>query len=101
MDEKYAALRRLVRGLRLNRGWTQEQLAEKAGLDYKYYQLFELNRTAAPSLKMLERLAKIFSVQPWVLLCDQPDLIKAHTGLDYAKLPIKQRAGRPRARKCR
>ncbi|MDR2462808.1 MAG: helix-turn-helix domain-containing protein [Verrucomicrobiales bacterium] len=95
MDKRYPALRRLIRALRLKHGWTQEQLAERAGVDYKYYQLFELNLTAAPSLKMIERLAKIFSLKPWVLLCDQPDLIKTHTGLDYARLPAKQRPGRP------
>ena len=41
----YLLTRRIVRALRLRRGLTQEQLAERAGLDYKYFQRFELGLT--------------------------------------------------------
>jgi transcriptional regulator with XRE-family HTH domain len=89
-------LRRLARALRVKRGWTQESLAERAGLDYKYYQLFEAGRTAAPSLKLVEKLAGVFGVRPWVLLCDEVELVEAHAGVTVAELSVKHGPGRPR-----
>jgi transcriptional regulator with XRE-family HTH domain len=89
-------LRRLARALRVKRGWTQESLAERAGLDYKYYQLFEAGRTAAPSLKLVEKLAGVFGVRPWVLLCDEAGLVEARAGVTAAELSAKHGPGRPR-----
>ncbi|MDR0351847.1 MAG: helix-turn-helix domain-containing protein [Opitutaceae bacterium] len=89
-------LRRLARALRVKRGWTQEALAERAGLDYKYYQLFEAGRTAAPSLKLVEKLAEVFGVSPWVLLCDEVELVEARAGVTVAELSAKHGPGRPR-----
>lgn len=91
--------RRLVRALRVARGWTQEQLAEKAGLDYKYYQLFESEHTESPSLRMIEALAGVFGLKPWVLLCDDPVLIKKMTGIGTEELAAKRKVGRPRTAK--
>lgn len=89
-------LRRLARALRVKRGWTQESLAERAGLDYKYYQLFEAGRTAEPSLKLVEKLAGVFGVRPWVLLCDEAALVEARAGVSAAELSAKRGPGRPR-----
>ncbi len=96
MATTYITTRRLIRALRMERGWTQEQLAERAGLDYKYYQLFETEHTGAPSLRMVESLAGVLGVRPWVLLCDDPALIKKHTALSPALLTADRKIGRPR-----
>jgi len=97
MAVTYQTTRRLVRALRMARGWTQEQLAEKAGLDYKYYQLFESEHTESPSLKLIEALAKVFGLKPWVLLCDDAALIKKFTKISLGALsaPMKRKLGRP------
>ncbi len=78
----YPLFRRVLRALRVKRGWTQEQLAERARADYKYLQLVQLGKTGFPSLELLERLAKTLGTKPWVLLCDDRKLILSLTGLD-------------------
>ena len=86
--------------MREKKRWTQEQLAEKAGCDYKYLQLFELNRTPEPSLRNIEKLATALGVPPWVLLCDEPHLVAFHTGLDQKEFtqPVVTKPGRPKKR---
>jgi len=96
MSGSHQNLRRLVRALRVKREWTQEQLAERAGVDYKYYQLFECALTAAPSLHFIERIAAVLGVKAWVLLCDDPALVEERTGIAPNKLPSKTKVGRPR-----
>jgi transcriptional regulator with XRE-family HTH domain len=98
MEHDYTSLRRLVRALRLARGWTQEGFAEHAGVDYKYYQLFEAGRTPEPSLKWLGAVAAAFGVKPWVLLCDEPELVRTRTGIDANATETPRRPGRPRKR---
>jgi len=95
MAATYQNARRLARALRMARGWTQEQLAEKAGLDYKYYQLFESEHTELPSLRLIEALADVFGIKPWVLLCDDAALIKKLTGVSLGALSAKRKPGRP------
>lgn len=94
----YPFLRKLVRVLRIQRGWTQEELAEKAGCDYKYFQLFEIGRTSTPALQTVEKLAKTLGTKPWVLLCEDAGLIADATGLDPAQFTrtAHPRPGRPR-----
>src|SRR4051812_3167117 len=94
----YLTTRRLVRVMRIKRGYTQERLAEKAGLDYKHYQLFELGRTKTPDLKTLEKLAQALDVKLWVLLCDDPSLIRSHAGVEPRTLSqsATRRPGRPK-----
>lgn len=94
----YPYLRRIVRALRKRRGWTQEVLAENAGCDYKYFQLFEAGGTAAPTISTVEKLAKALGTKPWILLCDDVALIEKLTGLprdEFLKPPAKK-LGRPR-----
>ena len=50
----------IVRKLRLQRGWTQDQLAEFAGMSVRSVQRIE--RGAAPSLESLKALAAVFEV---------------------------------------
>jgi transcriptional regulator with XRE-family HTH domain len=88
---------RLIRALRRKQGLTQETLAEKAGLDYKYYQRLELGRTEAPMLATLDRLSRALHTKSWVLLCDEPALILKKTGLSAAAIrPVTARPGRPK-----
>jgi len=101
MAATYQNARRLARALRMGRGWTQEQLAEKAGLDYKYYQLFESEHTESPSLRLIEALADVFGIKPWVLLCDDAALIKKLTGASLGSLSAKRKPGRPRKSEMR
>lgn len=51
----------IVRKLRLRRGWTQEQLAELAGLSVRSIQRIE--RGQPPSLESLKALAAVFEVE--------------------------------------
>ena len=55
------ALGRRIRKLRQTRGWSQERLAEHAGLDRSYIAGIEVG-ARNPSLKALEKLAAALSV---------------------------------------
>ena len=93
----YPLFRRVVRALRLKRGWTQEQLAERSHCDYKYLQLVELGRTGTPSLDLVERVAKALGTKPWILLCDDRQLVSDSTGLDSKELlKANRHPGRPK-----
>ncbi len=67
--EAFRNLRTNLKRLRLARGLTQEQLAEKAGMEYKYFQKVESGRWPGLQLRTVERLAKVLGVQAWELLC--------------------------------
>jgi transcriptional regulator with XRE-family HTH domain len=54
-------LARRVRALRLDRGWTQEEIAERAGLSLATYRRFE--RTGRISLERLLKLAVILDAR--------------------------------------
>jgi transcriptional regulator with XRE-family HTH domain len=54
--------------LRRERGWTQEQAAEKCGIGYKLYQLYELGIKQNPGLTSLEKLATGFGLEIYELL---------------------------------
>ena len=54
--------------LRRERGWTQEQAAEKCGIGYKLYQLYELSIKQNPGLTSLEKLATGFGLEIYELL---------------------------------
>jgi transcriptional regulator with XRE-family HTH domain len=57
-----------IRQLRLARGWTQEQAAEKCGIGYKLYQLYELGVKQNPGLLTLEKIAAGFDLDIYELL---------------------------------
>jgi transcriptional regulator with XRE-family HTH domain len=61
-------LLRRLKALRVERGLTQEEFAEKAGLSYKYYQAVEAGRKMNLRLSTLERLAKGHGMEPWQLI---------------------------------
>ncbi len=57
-----------VKQIRLARGLTQEQFAELADLDPKYYQHAEAGRKPNPEIETLLKLAKGCGLQLWELL---------------------------------
>ena len=74
-----------IRKLRRERDWTQRDLAEKVGVDYKNVSNYEVGRLV-PSLKTLQRLADAFGVavqelqnensEEPVLAIEDPELLK-------------------------
>lgn len=57
-----------VKQIRLARGLTQEQFAERADLDPKYYQHAEAGRKPNPGIETLLKLAKGCDLKLWQLL---------------------------------
>ena len=57
-----------VKKYRLKGGLTQEQLAEKTGIDYKYVQRIEGKTPPNATLQTLAKLAKILKIDVWKLL---------------------------------
>jgi transcriptional regulator with XRE-family HTH domain len=57
-----------LRKLRLERGWTQELAAEKCGIGYKLFQLYELGIKKNPGLLTLEKIARGFGLDVSQLL---------------------------------
>lgn len=43
--------------VRKSKGYTQEQLAERSGIDYKYLQKLESSNPSSPTLQVLEKLS--------------------------------------------
>lgn len=56
-----------VKQIRKAKQLTQEQFAERAGIDYKYYQHVEAGRRPNPELNTLEKLAKACGLELWQL----------------------------------
>ncbi len=57
-----------LRQLRKRYGYTQQTVAEKSGLDYKYYQTLEGKSPPNVTVDSLERLAQAFGIKAWQLL---------------------------------
>ncbi len=58
----------MLRILREEKGWTQEELAEKASVERSYLAKLETGVKQNPSLKVLKRLAKSLRVPVTELL---------------------------------
>ena len=52
-----------LRELREKHGWTQEELAQNSGVDYKYIQRLEGKTPSSPTLNTVEKLAKAFQIK--------------------------------------
>jgi len=52
-----------IRQLRKEHGWTQERAAEKCGIGYKLFQLYELGVKQNPGLFTLEKIARGFDLE--------------------------------------
>lgn len=61
MSEIVEILGKNIRNLRKEAGWTQEKLAEKAGISVPFMTQIELARKT-PSLDVIENIAKALSV---------------------------------------
>ena len=57
-----------IRELREKYNYTQEELSEKADIDYKYIQKIEGKKPPALKIDTIEKLAKAFKVKPYKLL---------------------------------
>jgi len=57
-----------LRKLRKEHGFTQESLAETAGLEYKYIQMLEGKTPPSPTLRTLEKIGKALEMEPWELI---------------------------------
>jgi transcriptional regulator with XRE-family HTH domain len=58
-----------VRRLRLERGYTQEELSELAGINRNYTGMIERGERS-PTVDMLDKLAKALKIDPVALLTD-------------------------------
>ncbi|MDO4794724.1 MAG: helix-turn-helix transcriptional regulator [Brachymonas sp.] len=56
-----------IRLLRVDKGWSQEELASQCGLDRTYVSAVERSRWNV-SLSNIERMAHALGTQPWLLL---------------------------------
>ena len=57
-----------IKRLRKKRGLTQEELAEKSGIDYKYIQKLEGKTPPAVKIDTIKRIASVFKVDPSEML---------------------------------
>ncbi len=60
-----------IRRIRETKGWTQEQLAEKAELDISYLGQIERGLRTSPGLKIVQKLANALEVELGYLLDSQ------------------------------
>ena len=49
---------KVLKHIRKNKGLTQEQLAERSDIDYKYLQKLEGKNPSSPTLSVLEKLSR-------------------------------------------
>ena len=68
MEDINLELGKRLRELRRKHKLTQEELAYRAGIDYKYIQRLEGKTPSSPSLNILKKLAKAFKITPSKLL---------------------------------
>lgn len=54
-------LAKRIRQLRKKYGYTQQELSEKTGIDYKHLQRLESNNPPAIRIDTLEKIAKVFN----------------------------------------
>jgi transcriptional regulator with XRE-family HTH domain len=61
-------LKKNLKLLRKKKSLTQEVLAEKAGLEYKYIQMLEGKKPPSATLRTLDKLGKALRLDPWQLI---------------------------------
>ena len=60
-----------IKRFRKKRGFTQEELADKSGIDYKYIQKLEGKTPPAVKIDTIKRIASVFKVDPSKMLEDK------------------------------
>jgi transcriptional regulator with XRE-family HTH domain len=88
-----------VKQIRLARGLSQEQFAERADLDPKYYQHAEAGRKPNPGMDTLLKLAKGCGMELWELLNFEKEPLVANE--DRAKFEATATKRTQRAAKAR
>ncbi len=83
-----------LRALRGRYGYTQQAVAEKSGVDYKYYQRIEGKRPPNLTVDSLERLAKVFGVGLSELLQTPPPPLASYARDAVAAQSIQLRLAR-------
>lgn len=69
MDAARDSLARNIKALRLDAGWTQEELRIRAGISQKTISNMESpDKTGSPYLNNIEAVAAVFGLQAWQLL---------------------------------
>lgn len=87
-----------VKQIRLAQGLTQEQFAERADLDPKYYQHAEAGRKPNPGMDTLLKLAKGCGMELWQLLNFEKEPLVANE--DRAKFETATTKQAPRSAKA-
>ncbi|MBI4227008.1 MAG: helix-turn-helix transcriptional regulator [Candidatus Omnitrophica bacterium] len=83
-----------LRALRGRYGYTQQAVAEKSRLDYKYYQRIEGKRPPNLTVDSLERLANVFGLGPSELLQLPPPPLASYARDAVAAQGIQRRLAR-------
>jgi len=61
-------LAKRLKQLRKQKKLTQEKLAEKSGLDYKFVQRLESRNAQSPTVRTLAKLGKALDLEPWEII---------------------------------
>lgn len=77
--------------LRLQRGWTQQQLAEKSGIAQERISLLESGDFTSITMKTLRKLAEAFDVAISIKFESFADAIMDFVGMSIEKLQVKSR----------
>ncbi len=75
-----------LRYLRLRADFTQEQMAEIAGFEFKFYQKLEGGRKPQIKVETVERLAKPFGLEAWQLLAPATTLKRVKVRFPKARI---------------
>lgn len=76
-----------LRYVRLRANYTQEQMAEVVGFEFKFYQKLECGRKSQIKIETAERLAKPFGLEAWQLLAPLSVLRRAKIQFPKSKTP--------------
>jgi transcriptional regulator with XRE-family HTH domain len=76
-----------IKKLRKERGWSQENLADKIKIHRKTIAFYELNKSQ-PSAEMLQKIATVFQVSNDYLLEDEPSNFSNLGIKDKSLIPV-------------
>lgn len=62
------AIGRAIKLIRIQRGWTQEELARRAQFPRSYVSRVELGRIRYPALNIIERFANTYGTEVWRII---------------------------------
>jgi len=91
-----------LRELRLEKGLSQRELAERVGVTFPYISKIENNNLAAPSEKILEKIASNLEVDPDILIVAAgkiPSYIESFIVKDFETIKFLRNASRKKLSK--